>query len=122
VNYCPDDGLFRPKHVGNIVNTLYLINIVHLLELRHCTVIYKMHGKTHVKSEFIKRRTWQYILYSGIRKGIALSLSSQASPFCPTDKSNVNVRKIMELCWNDAERWKLEYTWKKLPLLHFVYY
>ena len=38
-----------PKHVGKIVNTLYLINIVHLLVLRHCSLMYKMHGKTHVK-------------------------------------------------------------------------
>jgi hypothetical protein len=25
VKYCPDDGLFRPKHVGNNINTSYLI-------------------------------------------------------------------------------------------------
>jgi hypothetical protein len=50
VKYCPDDGLFMPKNVGKIVNTLYLINIVHLLVLRHCSLMYKMHGKTHGKS------------------------------------------------------------------------
>jgi hypothetical protein len=37
VKYCPDDGLFRPKHVGNTVNTSFLINFVCLLELHHCS-------------------------------------------------------------------------------------
>jgi hypothetical protein len=37
VKYCPDYGLFRPKHVVNIVNIAYLINIVHFLVLRHCS-------------------------------------------------------------------------------------
>jgi hypothetical protein len=39
--YCPDDGMFRPKRVGNSVNTSYLINIVHLLELLHFSLIRK---------------------------------------------------------------------------------
>jgi hypothetical protein len=30
VKYCPDDGLYRPKNVGHIVNTPYLVNIAHL--------------------------------------------------------------------------------------------
>jgi hypothetical protein len=45
VKYCPDDGLYRPKHVGNIVNTSHLINIVHLFVLRHCSLMYKTHIK-----------------------------------------------------------------------------
>jgi hypothetical protein len=49
VKYCPGDGLFRPKYVGNIVNTSYLLNIVQLLVLHHCSLIYKMHGETHIK-------------------------------------------------------------------------
>jgi hypothetical protein len=49
VKYCPDDGLFRPKHESNTVNASFLINIVHLLVLLHCSLMYKMHGKTHVK-------------------------------------------------------------------------
>ena len=35
--------------LGNIVSTSYLINIVHLLVLHHCSLMYKMHGKTHIK-------------------------------------------------------------------------
>ena len=50
MKYCPDDGLFRPKHVGNSVNTSYLINIVHLLVLHNCSLMYKMHRKTHIKN------------------------------------------------------------------------
>ena len=49
VKYCPDDGLYRPKHVGNIVNTSHLINIVNLFVLLHCSLTYKMHGKSLIK-------------------------------------------------------------------------
>jgi hypothetical protein len=49
VKYCHDDGLFRPKNVGNIINTSCLINIVHLLVLHRCSLMNKMHGKTHIK-------------------------------------------------------------------------
>ena len=38
VKYCPDDGLFRLKLVGNTVNASFLMNIVHLLVLHHCSL------------------------------------------------------------------------------------
>jgi hypothetical protein len=48
VKYCPEDGLFRPKHVGNIVNTSYLINTVHVLVLHHCSLMFDVLKQTFV--------------------------------------------------------------------------
>ena len=31
------------------VNMLYSINIVHLLVVHRCSLMYEMHGKTHIK-------------------------------------------------------------------------
>jgi hypothetical protein len=56
VKYCPDDGLFRPKHVSNIVNTSYLINIVHLLVLHHCSleyILFALLRYTEVMTEYV---------------------------------------------------------------------
>jgi hypothetical protein len=63
VKYGPDDGLFGPKLVGNTVNTPFLINIMHLLVLYHCALMYKIHGKTYKNTELFR------FLRANIREG-----------------------------------------------------
>ena len=44
----------------------------------------------------------------------------QASPVCPSGKSNTLMKMCVEICGNDTERAKLKYTKEKLSQCHFA--
>jgi hypothetical protein len=102
VKYCPDDGLFRLKHLGNTVNTSVLINSVHLLVLHHCSLMNKTTGKTHknlqtrnisgtvaTKSKF-SGKGLEVKCFSGIRNEIIFFSNSD---FCFKNKLRAHICK-----------------------------
>jgi len=49
-----------------------------------------------------------------------LSEASQASPVCPSGKSNVWVKISVEHWWDDTDRVKPKHSVQNLPHCHFV--
>jgi hypothetical protein len=46
----------------------------------------------------------------------------QATPACPSNKSNIKVKLSMDQWWNDTERGKLEYSEEYLIQCHFAHH
>jgi len=47
---------------------------------------------------------------------------SQATPACPSDKSNIKVELSMDQWWNDTDRGKLEYSEEYLTQCQFAHH
>ena len=55
-----------------------------------------------------------------IRKRIAMFEGSQAPPACPSDKSNINMKMIMEHWWNDTDRGRKTCTSVTLSIINRI--